>query len=368
MYTQCPECDTIFRVNASVLRAAQGQVRCGVCNATFDAIRFLTDEIEAGVNAASASFIQADPETEAPPTAEPPPPTPPDADDEELADAPFRPSPSLPLVAFEIAEASNEWWATAVSAEIPGAVEPGVAPTPNDPTLGPQTAFADDDARSPTMRATFDAHDAADDPREPTLSAFDVPTATIAVAADERIGRQGPTPHRGGAGLVIAALTLSTMLVAQVIDHARERLATIPALAPALTTLYNVLGRSLEPRWDLGAYDIREWKATPDVSTQTIRLRAQILQHGTLPQPWPLLRVAFEDRYGGLVARRDFRPSEYLPDHRTQAGMMPPGTRIEAQLDLVDPGGAVVSYQIDTCLPQGDQIGCGADLKGTHAE
>ena len=33
VYTQCPECGTVFRVTAAVLRAAQAQVRCGVCDA-----------------------------------------------------------------------------------------------------------------------------------------------------------------------------------------------------------------------------------------------------------------------------------------------------------------------------------------------
>ena len=31
MYTQCPDCATVFRVTAETLRAAQGDVRCGVC-------------------------------------------------------------------------------------------------------------------------------------------------------------------------------------------------------------------------------------------------------------------------------------------------------------------------------------------------
>ena len=45
MYTQCPECGTVFRVTATVLRAAQARVRCGVCDATFNALQFLTDDL-----------------------------------------------------------------------------------------------------------------------------------------------------------------------------------------------------------------------------------------------------------------------------------------------------------------------------------
>jgi predicted Zn finger-like uncharacterized protein len=45
MYTQCPECLTIFRVGAADLGVARGHVRCAHCNALFDALRNLADEL-----------------------------------------------------------------------------------------------------------------------------------------------------------------------------------------------------------------------------------------------------------------------------------------------------------------------------------
>ena len=59
MYTQCPECGTVFRITAAVLRAAQAQVRCGVCDANFNALRFLSDDLEAGVTAATTGAVPA---------------------------------------------------------------------------------------------------------------------------------------------------------------------------------------------------------------------------------------------------------------------------------------------------------------------
>ena len=43
MYSQCPECQTRFRVTAEVLRAAHGTVRCGRCGSAFDALERLSD-------------------------------------------------------------------------------------------------------------------------------------------------------------------------------------------------------------------------------------------------------------------------------------------------------------------------------------
>ena len=45
MYTRCPQCSTIFRVTASQLRTALGDVSCGSCHTTFNALNALTDDL-----------------------------------------------------------------------------------------------------------------------------------------------------------------------------------------------------------------------------------------------------------------------------------------------------------------------------------
>lgn len=44
MYTHCPHCDTFFRVTSEQLKSAQGNVRCGRCYGTFNALENLADE------------------------------------------------------------------------------------------------------------------------------------------------------------------------------------------------------------------------------------------------------------------------------------------------------------------------------------
>lgn len=44
MYTHCPHCDTYFRVTSEQLKRAQGDVRCGRCFGTFNALQHLIDE------------------------------------------------------------------------------------------------------------------------------------------------------------------------------------------------------------------------------------------------------------------------------------------------------------------------------------
>lgn len=45
MYTRCPKCSTIFRVTAAQLRVALGEVSCGACHQTFNALTALTEEL-----------------------------------------------------------------------------------------------------------------------------------------------------------------------------------------------------------------------------------------------------------------------------------------------------------------------------------
>jgi len=42
LFTRCPQCDTTFRVTTQQLQASGGQVRCGHCEAIFDAFATLT--------------------------------------------------------------------------------------------------------------------------------------------------------------------------------------------------------------------------------------------------------------------------------------------------------------------------------------
>lgn len=44
MYTHCPHCDTYFRVTSEQLKRAHGEVRCGRCFGTFNALQHLIDE------------------------------------------------------------------------------------------------------------------------------------------------------------------------------------------------------------------------------------------------------------------------------------------------------------------------------------
>jgi hypothetical protein len=91
-----------------------------------------------------------------------------------------------------------------------------------------------------------------------------------------------------------------------------------------------------------------------------LRVRASIMNTAAQLQPYPLLRVTLVNRFGTHVGTREFTPAEYL-GHGI-ARMLAPGERIEATLDILDPGKDAEGFEIDVCLRNADaRIVCAGD-------
>jgi hypothetical protein len=79
-------------------------------------------------------------------------------------------------------------------------------------------------------------------------------------------------------------------------------------------------------------------------------VRASIRNGAAFAQPLPLLRLELDDRFGGTVARRDFRPAEYLKDPAQATRLLAAGAATEAELTIVDAATDAVGYRLDVCL------------------
>jgi predicted Zn finger-like uncharacterized protein len=164
-------------------------------------------------------------------------------------------------------------------------------------------------------------------------------------------------------GWTAASLLLAILLFAQVAHHFRQDLVRHPMLGQPLQQVYDALDMPLSPNWDPSAFEIRQW-GTASESSQAGQLdvRASLRNRANFAQPYPLLRLALEDRYGESVAVRDFRPADYLKDPARATRMLAPGEQSEAELLIVDPGPDAVGYRLDVCLPgRDDRLRCAQD-------
>jgi predicted Zn finger-like uncharacterized protein len=407
MYSQCPDCQTRFRVTAEALRTARGTVRCGRCGSAFDALERLSDSIPVvvadaapipldvggSVDTASAAPIAdeihfsaedlervfvdardwqaqfgaprlvasriepADGGDAAPVVVD---------EDTRFEDITLEgeriaidtlPEPGSPEIDLD---ASTRF-------ESPGEVPESVAPQEDDAeleTLAQQLTGEFEPVQSSAAEALDSARDSdADAAALPELRPAAIaeiplpaqrwrppPQAADAMTELEDEPEQARSEWRSfawTAGSVILALVLA----AQLVHHYRQSLVRHPQVGAPLHAAYERLGIPLTPNWDLGAFELRQWGNESEASEDgRMVVRASLTNRATFAQPHPILRLELDDRFGGTVATRDFEPADYLKDPSQATRLIAPGSTAEAELLLADPGIEAVGYRLDACL------------------
>ncbi|HXY98268.1 MAG TPA: zinc-ribbon and DUF3426 domain-containing protein [Steroidobacteraceae bacterium] len=394
MFTVCPKCALTLVVTAADLRVAQGYVRCGRCSSVFNALAQLSDERAAR----AAETAQAEPEPEEPAPEEPAPEAPAPApaatggaaDEEPVSEdaLEFNPEKTDVSSVFVAAEPDPDWTAATGSfkslvAANQEAVTPrsGSAAAAAGDDLDLDAALLSDIAQSEPGAARPAAAPARREPAAPPARQAPAPAAPAPAPAplpppDEADAdgfatlARAPEPQAAPRALVwtVGAVLLALVLVAQIINHQRDALATDPRFNRPLTALYAALGVPLAPRWDLHAYDVRQLGATVDQGSHgAITVRASIRNAGARPQPLPLLRVTLQDRFGNRLASRDVQPRDYLPPSIPPTSLLARDQRIDAELAFVDPGASAVGFELDACLPlAGGGVACANDAGGVR--
>lgn len=77
-----------------------------------------------------------------------------------------------------------------------------------------------------------------------------------------------------------------------------------------------------------------------------LRVDATLVNLAERPQPFPRMVLTFEDLQGAVLARRSFKPEEYLKGELEGVGIMPSRQAIHFILDVIDPGEQAVSYTL----------------------
>jgi predicted Zn finger-like uncharacterized protein len=421
VYTQCSKCETVFRLSAEVLRAAGGQVSCGKCGEVFNALAHLAEDASA-FTAGESSFdleTRADSilESPAPPSTRRAPPTsdefaPPGVEIARLqildwnendtsAEPPAEPSDTA---TEQLSETSLEFTLPPgeldrIFVETKKGVRARVPPAPPQESAEPEEIevfnAADPNSAVPIAAIPKSAVPAAASaaPASSAPGGFEVPEEVrlemlsgIESSPDaESIAeleqpsrpvrrRASPFDHvpqesaRGLMPWLAAAIAAGVLLIAQVVHHNREWLAAHAPLGGSLRALYSKMGAPVTPPANLSAYQLRQWGVTGDPAADgTLRVRASILNTAAQLEPYPLLRVALANRFGGSIGTRDFEPSEYLG--KPTAKLLAPGERADATLDILDPGKSAEGFEIDVCLRGADRrVSCANDKAPAQAK
>jgi predicted Zn finger-like uncharacterized protein len=397
LFTQCSQCETVFRLSAEVLRAAGGQVRCGKCGEVFNALAHLAED----PSAFHVTETEIDLEFRADSILESPPPMTPPRDAQTSED--FAP-PGVEIARLQILD-WNENASPEVPAQIDDAPAEYVGETSLEFTLPPgelDRIFVETKKRVPKFSqpvaepieevAPLPPHPedveifsaAAPEPIPAAApGGFEVPEdvrremlSGIEVSAGIEAPRRRASPYalrtedtgRSFIPWLIAAVASALLLMVQLVHHNREWLAAHTPLGGMLRALYSTMGAPVSPPANLTAYQLRQWGVTGEPSAEgTLRVRASILNIAAQLEPYPLLRVTLANRFGGSIGTRDFEPFEYLG--KPIAKLLAPGERVDATMDILDPGKNAEGFEIDVCLRGGDKkISCANDAVPAQAK
>ena len=212
----------------------------------------------------------------------------------------------------------------------------------------------------PSARERVSGFELPDDVRRDMLEGFE---QHIAPANAVHISRRRGTQRRTFIAWLCAGIVSALLLVTQ-IAHQNRAWMVAHAHGPfgaGIRALYGALGTPLPLPANLSAYQLRQWGVTGDPDAHgTLRVRASILNTAAQLQPYPLLRVNLADRFGKSIGRRDFEAAEYLG--KPTARLLAPGERVDATLEILDPGKNAEGFEIDVCLRGADQrITCQSD-------
>ena len=293
--TRCPHCETRFKIGVTQLEAHQGMVRCGKCMQIFDARPdFIADE----------------------------------------------PSPQLELVIAELTE------------EVPEQHIPSGDAENNAPDVDAEIAPISDPAEVVT-EVLLEHHDDALDfvtPRPPVHSTKQDKRSDYLEnddTIDESLGHgdlgedEAPAASPTNKWLwAIPAATLTLLLLAQAAYIFRAEIAARqPELKPMLEQYCELLDCKvgLPQSNELMSIESSTLEANPNYSRH-ITLKALLRNRASYPLAYPNLELTLNDRQDSPVARRIFKPSDYLSSKdKVDVGLQANNeTSVELYLDTTD--------------------------------
>jgi predicted Zn finger-like uncharacterized protein len=338
MRTRCPECGTIFRVTSEQLRRKAGKVRCGHCQAIFNAFDHWqadTDQPVVDTPVAVAANSPAEDQQAVDEAAI----TSPVAENEfesmEKVEAWVENSP------LEAADEPEDWVPESEESLVPDEpmiildAEPEPEPEPEpvalveaEPIPEVETAPLADPEPAP-LADEVPHEETLETPEESTLAAREAGLvaarelseaagynrwAAGTLASDGLGGFGGEPTRRAVWPFVLVAVLLFIALVGQLFYYFR---ADIALQMPSLTALYRLAGVDIPLPRNPALVSIETSDLQSDNARGLFVLQATLKNRAGHAQAWPALELSLTDTNDTVVSRRVMYAAEYLPPGTT---------------------------------------------------
>lgn len=253
--TLCPHCDTRFKIKLTQLEAHHGMVRCGSCLRPFDARVSFVSEVQ---------------------------------------------HPQLELAILDVVAAPASPAATEVERDSASTLRHAESPTAEN------------------LDFTHFLLPEPDNQQTVTLPDGDYPATTLAEQVLVTTGEATPRSRKKSLPLwlwFVFVLLALLLLVGQLAYFFRADLAArVPGTQAMLRTYCQLLGCSvnLPQKNDLMSIESSSLEADPS-NAKLVTLAALLRNRATYPLAFPNLQLTLNDKQDKPVARRIFKPADYLP-------------------------------------------------------
>lgn len=173
----------------------------------------------------------------------------------------------------------------------------------------------------------------------------------VAIVEDEDVSRYKPENRTWP--WAIAALLMAVLFVAQSAYFFRVELAArLPQLKPALVSYCKLLKCTvpLPRKADLIGIESSELVADPKYENQ-IDLNALLRNRASFAQAYPNLELTLSDSQDKPLARRVFRPVDYLPPRENEAAGILPNHELNLRLHLITNDLRPMGYRLVVYYP-----------------
>ena len=302
MQTQCPHCDTRFRVTEAQVSMADGYVRCGVCKEVFNAYEVADNEALEDDN--QPSLLDDTEDTVS-------------ADSESALSMPEESAPAD----TSTSDVDNEQ----------GDTVPAVT----------DIDFNTTDATAASRKDAFDFFD--DEANQP-----------LEHVVPDRLRND----HEGSSSSVIAtvmwSIAILLMTAGLMIQYAwfnRDQFSHVPevqALTDELCRQFECEGIEFRAPEKIELISRNVYSHPNEKGALMVNITMK--NTAEFAQPYPVLQIDFSDIRGGKVAARRFKPAEYIPEVASVGGQhstLPPDTAIDITLEISDPGTDAMTYEFN---------------------
>lgn len=215
-----------------------------------------------------------------------------------------------------------------------------------------KTADNEDPAGEGTLSAEPESTDAPDSD-----------TADEAGAPTEPLPEFARQSRANGRWMRVTTALIAVLLLSGTWVHSqRGKLLRHPLGEALLAPAYALLGMEVAPDWNPAEYRAVQWQAVADGDRpDDLSVAIDFMNMASYAQPYPVIRIVLEDRFGRRLGVHDVPPSEYLRDH-SRGSRMAGGGRLQTTVVVRDPGGRADGFRVDFCLElEGRGLVCGPE-------